>query len=73
MVVNWIKSSIGYVIALIAVIWYSFKRGQDSIKENENEEIAEGVKKFNKIKQDVAAMSDDELNAELQKWQRKSK
>lgn len=68
--VNWIKSSIGYVIALIAVIWYSFKRGKDSVKENENEEVAKSVRRHNKIKQDVSLMSDDDLDAELQKWKR---
>ena len=70
--VDWIKSFIGYILAAIAVVWYAFKRGKDSVKENENEQIVQGVKESNKIKKDVAAMSDDELEFELQKWKRKS-
>jgi hypothetical protein len=73
MVVNYLKSFLGYFLALIAVIWYSFKRGQDSIKEKENESIVDGVKKKNKIARDVSTMSDDELDIELQKWKRPSK
>jgi len=73
MVVSYLKSLLGYALALIAVIWYSFKRGQDSIKEKENESIVDGVKKKNKIARDVSAMSDDELDVELQKWKRQSK
>lgn len=72
LVVDWIKSFIGYILAAIAVIWYAFKRGKDSVKENENEQIAQSVKEHNKIKKDVAAMSDNELDDELQKWKRKS-
>lgn len=71
--VDFIKSIIGYILAAIAVIWYAFKRGQDSVKENEYEQIAKGVEKRNKIKKDVAAMSDNELNHNLQKWKRPSK
>lgn len=70
--VDWIKSFIGYILAAMAIIWYAFKRGKDSVKENEYEQIAKGVDKRNKIKKDVAAMSDDELDLELQKWKRKS-
>lgn len=70
--VDFIKSFIGYILAAIAVVWYAFKRGKDSVKENENEKIARSVKEHNKIKKDVAAMSDDELDDELRKWERKS-
>lgn len=73
MVVSYLKSLLGYALALIAVILYAFRCGQDSVKENENERIVDGVKKKNKIARDVNAMSDDELDVELQKWKRPSK
>lgn len=55
-------------VAAILFFWHVFWEGKNSIKNKENEEAANSVKKFNRIKKDVNRLSDNELDSELQKW-----
>jgi len=63
-------SSVRNIIALIAVFFFGFFKGKNSKRNKENAEIVKIVKKKVYIKNDVARLSDNDLNRKLQKWRR---
>ena len=71
--ITYLKSVAGYIIAGTLLVIYAFKRGKDSVENNENKEVAKNVQELNKIKQDVSRLSDDDLDKRVSPWKRKTK
>lgn len=54
---------IGFLFCL-----YIFKLGKDSVKNVENENVVENVKRKNEIIEDFDRLSNDELSKRVSKW-----
>lgn len=67
-----IEKLIGVFTFLAGFAYYFFNKGKQSIEINENKEVVKNVQIRNKIIDDVSKLSDDELNARLQKFTRPS-
>lgn len=67
---RYIKATIAFIFFVIASVFLGYRQGRQSIENETNKEVAESVKRRNKIYKDVARLSDSELDAELQKWQK---
>lgn len=67
-----IKNCLAFIfigLGVLAVVAFDFfKKGQKSIKNKENEEAANSVRKYNRIKKNVIRLSGPDLDNEVQKW-----
>lgn len=57
-------------VLLAGLVFFSFKRGKDSIKNEQNEQIVDEVEQFNKFRQKAHNMSNSALNKQLHKYQK---
>lgn len=65
---NWIIG-VGAVILIILGAFYKGKSaGREDAVEKDRKELQKDVQLKNKIKQDVASDSDDDVNKRLRKW-----
>lgn len=70
-----IKSLVNGLLIVLALIArrMAFKAGKESVSINENKEVVSDVEKINKTKQEIARLSESDLDKRVPKWTRRNK
>ena len=70
-----IKSLVNGLLIVLALIArrMAFKAGKESVLINENKEVVSDVEKINKTKQEIARLSESDLDKRVPKWTRRNK
>lgn len=61
-----------FILALPIIYFYAFYQGKKSYEDLQNKKSASQIQILNSIKKDTNALSDSELDARMQEWQRKA-
>jgi hypothetical protein len=70
-----IKTFVNGLLIVLALIArrMAFKAGKESVLINENKEVVSDVEKINKTKQEIARLSESDLDKRVPKWTRRNK
>jgi len=70
-----IKTFVNGFLIILALIArrMAFKAGKESVSINKNKKVVSDVEKINKTKQEIARLSESDLDKRMPKWTRRNK